>query len=86
VDFPLLPLPERAWKLLLIAVLTVAMSTGLGLTNGFLSWLAGLIVFWAGILKVFDIGLFGAIIIVVVRLGIIFLAGFALAASVAASA
>jgi hypothetical protein len=82
----LAPLPERAWRLLVIVVLTVAMSTGLGFINGFLGWLAGLIVFWAGIIKVFDIDLFGAIIIVVVRLVISCLVGFALAGRVAASA
>jgi hypothetical protein len=59
---------------------------GMDLSNGFSGWLAGLIIFWTGIVKVFNVDLFGGIIIVAVRMLISFLVDFALAGMAAASA
>ena len=68
-DFSLPPPLEMAWKLFLIVLATNLVSYGVGTGLGvpLLGSIVGLVVFWAGIVKVFEVDLFGAVIIIVVR-------------------
>ena len=68
-DFSLPPPLEMVWKILVIVLLTNLTSYGVGegLGSPFLGSIVGLVVFWGGMVKVFEVDMFGAIIIVVVR-------------------
>jgi len=58
---------ETAWKLLVIVLLKNVIGFGIGDVAGwFFGRVAGIVVFWGGLKKVFDIDLFGAGIIIVV--------------------
>ncbi len=68
-DFSLPPPLEMAWKLLVIVLLTNFVSYGVGQVVGtpLLGSIVGLVVFWGGMVKVFAVDVFGAIIIIVIR-------------------
>ncbi|MBU0717722.1 MAG: hypothetical protein KJ749_05685 [Planctomycetes bacterium] len=66
-DFSMPGTVEMAWKLLIIVLLKNLISLGVGeVAGGLVGSLAGAIVFWVGLWKVFDLDFFGAVIIVVV--------------------
>jgi|GEM_PF-5853516 len=79
-DFALPGLIEMAWKLLVIIIASTLTSLGLGHVNGLLGTIGGLVVFWIGMVRVFDVDFFGAVIIVVIRFFVNWLIAVALIA------
>ena len=67
-DFSMPPRVETAWKLLVIVFLKnlVGYGVGIAIAPGLISSIAAGVVFWVGIVKVFQVDFFGAVIIVVV--------------------
>ncbi len=68
-DFSLPPPLEMAWKLLIIVLAAnlISYGVGAGLGSSFVGNIAALTVFWVGMVKVFEVDAFGAMIIIVVR-------------------
>ncbi len=66
-DFALPDLVERSWKLLVIIVASTLAAMFLGAINPLVGMIASVAVFWIGMVKVFDVDMFGAVIIVVIR-------------------
>lgn len=66
-DFALPGLVERSWKLLAIILASSLTTLVVALAQPLVGTLAGLAVFWIGMVKVFDVDFFGAVIIVLIR-------------------
>ncbi len=65
-DFSMPGAVEMAWKLAAIVLLKNIVGSGLGsAVGGFGGGLAAIAVFWGGLYKVFDLDIFGAVIILV---------------------
>ncbi len=65
-EFSMPPWPETLWKLAVVAAAGNIISVALDPLHHLLSWAVGFVVFWALMVKWFDVDLFGAVIIVVV--------------------
>ena len=65
-DFALPPWPETMLKLGVIAVLVNTLTAGLDMVNVWLSWIGGAALFWALIVKWFEVDPFGALMIIAV--------------------
>ena len=66
-DFSMPEPVELAWKLAVIVLLKNVVAVGVGVpAGGFVGNIVAAVVFWVGLWKVFDLDMFGAVIIVVV--------------------
>lgn len=65
-DFGLPAWPQLLWQAALLSAIVNALSVALDPVSGWVSWLASLVVFWALMVKWFDVDFFGAIIIIVI--------------------
>ncbi len=85
-DFSMPEPVEMAWKLAVIVLLKNVVAVGVGaVAGGFVGNIVAAVVFWVGLWKVFDLDMFGAIIIVVVSfLARVFIIALIIAAIVSA--